>query len=83
MPYVLTPSSSGGGYVYTLKPVKQEGGNADMAEEAKVAWKLKTLRKIIVSGEVDGEGLFDGSGDVDIYATVDRITNSELEAMLV
>ena len=54
-----------------------------LAEEAKVAWKLKTPRKIIVSGEVDGEGLFDGSNDVDIYAVVDRITNTELEAMLV
>ena len=46
------------------------------------AGKLTTARTISISGEASGEGLFDGSTDVDIYTSVKRISNTELEEML-
>lgn len=50
---------------------------------AKQAEKLKTPRQISLAGDAQGEGSFDGSEDVEIYTTVERLSNSELETMLV
>ena len=46
------------------------------------ARKLTNARTISITGEASGEGVFDGSTDVDIYTSVKRISNTELEEML-
>ena len=55
------------------------------AEElhAATADRLSEARAIEISGEASGIGYFDGSQDLNIYANVSHITNTELEAMLV
>ena len=55
---------------------------ADVDGIAEAALKLATPRKIALTGEALGSGQFDGSKDIDIYTTVERITNSELEEAL-
>jgi len=47
------------------------------------AEKLKTERKISLTGEAVGEAMFDGSHDAEISTILSRITNAELEDMLV
>lgn len=55
---------------------------ADLDGIAEAALKLATPRKIALTGEALGSGQFDGSKDIDIYTTVERITNTELEEAL-
>lgn len=52
------------------------------ARHAETAERLATARQIAITGEAAGEGIFDGSEDIAIYTVIDRLTNSELEAIL-
>ncbi|MEG1892073.1 MAG: hypothetical protein RSC91_13265 [Clostridia bacterium] len=49
---------------------------------AQTAERLRTPREIRVEGDVQGGTMFDGSRNARIYATVETMTNEELEAML-
>lgn len=49
---------------------------------AKAAERLLTPRQIAVSGDAVGSAAFDGSADISIATAVERLTNEELEAML-
>lgn len=44
--------------------------------------RLKTPRKIELSGDATGLGYFDGSADLGITVTINAITNLELEELL-
>ncbi len=50
---------------------------------ALTADRLSNPRKITLINEVSGWNEFDGSQDIEIYTTVGKITNTELEEMLV
>lgn len=52
------------------------------SRHAETADRLSTPRQIEITGEAAGEGLFDGSEDIEIYTAIERITNTELEAIL-
>lgn len=54
-----------------------------VATSVESADKLTTPRKIAVSGETVGEGYFDGSADLTIGTVVSRISNTELEEILI
>ena len=49
---------------------------------APAADKLRTARKIELSGEASGYGDFDGSADVTIDTYIARLTNSEIEELM-
>ena len=70
--------SSGGG----ARASGGGGSTASSANEAVTAEKLKTARTIELTGEATGETLFDGSADAAIYVAIERLTNTELEALL-
>lgn len=71
----------------TLAAIKQRSiENMDVMSvnpHALMADKLSTPRKIQLVNEVLGWNEFDGSKDIEISTTVRRITNTELEEMLV
>ena len=54
----------------------RQGSSASMAE------KLAHARTISVTGEASGAAAFDGTQDISIVTSVQRLTNTELEAML-
>ena len=58
------------------------GSSASSANEAVTAEKLKTARKIAITGEAKGETQFDGSADAEIYVAISCLTNAELEEIL-
>lgn len=57
----------------------QTGGVADIAL---VALKLAEKRRIGLAGGAAGSALFDGSEDVTVNASVQTLSNEELEEML-
>lgn len=70
--------SSGGG----ARASGGGGSTASSANEAVTAEKLKTARKIAITGEAKGETQFDGSADAEIYVAISCLTNAELEEIL-
>lgn len=57
-------------------------GTAVLAETAVKAQKLAQKRMIALTGEAVGAAMFDGSEDIDIYTSVEALTNEELEVLL-
>lgn len=53
-----------------------------MSRNAETAERLANPRQIAIVGEAAGEGMFDGSEDIAIYTAIERMTNTELEAIL-
>lgn len=60
--------------------ITAELGNT--AEYAARAGKLMKTCRIELTGQAQGEALFDGSADISIYTAIERLTNEELEDLL-
>ena len=67
------------GSAASARPVVGGGGTGGTAQ---MAQKLAAARTIELEGEAIGETLFDGSQDVSIYVSIERLTNEELKEML-
>lgn len=65
-----------------LEALKQLEGVGSDGIEAATAKKLKTAREIAIAGEAVGAAMFDGSEDIKIMATIERLTNEDLEVLL-
>lgn len=52
------------------------------SQYASQAGRLTTPRRIGISGQAQGEALFDGSEDVTIHTVISVLTNEELEDLL-
>ena len=65
----------------TLDDIYQRFGTGDEVN-ARTAERLLNARTISLVGETLGAGQFDGSKDLSIFTTVERLTNEELEGML-
>lgn len=57
------------------------GEVAAYADSAGRAQRLETARSIGLSGDAAGSTTFDGTKDVNIYASVEAISNAELEEL--
>lgn len=60
----------------------ETGMERSVRANAETADRLSVAREIGLSGDALGGARFDGSKDIDIYASVPRLTNLELEEML-